>query len=320
MADTAVDRASAAPGKGEPPLDDLMLAMDVVDTLRHAERLVERELSSEQRDAQLRERLREIYRSQGIDVPDRVLNEGIAALQQDRFVYHPPGPSLQRTLAMIWVRRATWGKALAWALFILIVAVGAYQFLWKLPGEERTAALSRELAQELPTAIDREFRLIQSLVRDPSATVSAEQLLAEAQAAIRDRDAAGAHRRLAALQSLRTQLEQTYNVRIVSRPNQPSGVFRIPRANSTARNYYVIVEAIDANGAPVKVRVSSEEDGRTDQVSVWGVRVDQSVYQRIRQDKLDDGIIQQNRAGEKRRGFLKPDYLFATDGGTILTW
>lgn len=320
MTDTVVDRAPAAPGKAEPPLDDLMLAMDVVDTLRYAERLVERELSSEQRDAQLRDRLREIYRSQGIDVPDRVLNEGIAALQQDRFVYQPPGPSLQRTLAMIWVRRATWVKALAWAALGLVVAFGAYRYLWKLPGEHRTAALSRELAQDLPMAMDREFRLIQSLARDPAATASAEQLVVDGQSATRDRDAAGARRQLAALQSLRMQLEQTYSLRIVSRPNQPSGVFRIPRANSTARNYYVIVEAIDANGAPVKVRVSSEEDGRTDQVSVWGVRVDQSVYQRIRQDKLDDGIIQQNRAGEKRRGFLKPDYLFATDGGTILTW
>ena len=72
MAETAVKEA--------PPLNDLMLAMDVVDTLRHGETLVERELSAEDRRKRMIERLREIYRQQGITVPDRVLAEGVAAL------------------------------------------------------------------------------------------------------------------------------------------------------------------------------------------------------------------------------------------------
>ena len=57
-------------------LDDVMLAMDVVDTLRHRERLVERELNEDMREEQLIERLRELYKSQGIDVPDRIIDEG----------------------------------------------------------------------------------------------------------------------------------------------------------------------------------------------------------------------------------------------------
>ncbi|HXK56547.1 MAG TPA: DUF6384 family protein, partial [Gammaproteobacteria bacterium] len=49
-------------------LSDVMLAMDVVDTLRHRRLLVERELQSDQRDEKLIDRLRDIYRSQGIEV------------------------------------------------------------------------------------------------------------------------------------------------------------------------------------------------------------------------------------------------------------
>ncbi len=65
MADTATgDRGS---------LDDVMLAMDVVDTLRHNERLVERELSTEDREQALLKRLREIYTAQGIEVSYAVL-------------------------------------------------------------------------------------------------------------------------------------------------------------------------------------------------------------------------------------------------------
>ena len=44
---------TAAPAK----LDDVMLAMDVVDTLRHREQLVSRELAEGERDDQLLERL-----------------------------------------------------------------------------------------------------------------------------------------------------------------------------------------------------------------------------------------------------------------------
>nr|WP_249787697.1 MULTISPECIES: DUF6384 family protein [unclassified Bradyrhizobium] len=64
--------------------------MDVVDTLRHQDNLVSRELSEEQRDAHLLKRLREIYLGQGIEVPDRILVEGVQALKEQRFVYTPP--------------------------------------------------------------------------------------------------------------------------------------------------------------------------------------------------------------------------------------
>ena len=50
--------------------------MDVVDSLRHADKLVERELSTEERDRQLKERLRQLYSAQGIDVPEHTLDEG----------------------------------------------------------------------------------------------------------------------------------------------------------------------------------------------------------------------------------------------------
>ena len=46
-------------------LDDLMMAMDVVDTLRHRERLIERELNEEVREEQLIARLRALYKSSG---------------------------------------------------------------------------------------------------------------------------------------------------------------------------------------------------------------------------------------------------------------
>ena len=57
-----------------------------------------RELNEEGREAELIDRLRQIYRDQGIEVPDHMLAEGVKALKDSRFVYTPRRPSWKRTL------------------------------------------------------------------------------------------------------------------------------------------------------------------------------------------------------------------------------
>ena len=88
------DRADVAPApaadNGHVGLDQLMLAMDVVDTLRHQQDLVDQALAEDSRSAALIERIRGIYANQGIEVPDSVIAEGVEALRRDRFVYQPP--------------------------------------------------------------------------------------------------------------------------------------------------------------------------------------------------------------------------------------
>ena len=81
MADAAAAPAPPAPAQ---KLDDLMLAMDVVDTLRHEEAMVEKELSQDMRDEALKKRLRQIYESQGLTVTDRILDEGTKPLRPSR--------------------------------------------------------------------------------------------------------------------------------------------------------------------------------------------------------------------------------------------
>jgi hypothetical protein len=69
----AVDAEPTTCRRAPVPLDEVMLAMDVVDTLRHREELVAQELAGGDRDAAMLERLRRIYAAQGIEVPDHVL-------------------------------------------------------------------------------------------------------------------------------------------------------------------------------------------------------------------------------------------------------
>jgi len=92
-------------GRKDQSLDEMMLAMDVIDTLRHQEDAAQRAIDQDKRDAELKARLRSIYADQGIPVPDYILQHGIETLRQDQFVYRPTPFRLSRLLALLWVKR-----------------------------------------------------------------------------------------------------------------------------------------------------------------------------------------------------------------------
>ena len=304
-----------------------MLAMDVVDTLRHQENLVARELDEDRREAQLIERLRDIYRGQGIQVPDRVLQEGVKALEESRFVYTPPKPGLGTSLAKLWVARGRVGKGLVAALAALGIGWGAYQFGVVRPAEQRTeqaraeAERARiEVAERLPRALEQGHAEVLAEARVPAARERADRILADGRAALARADAVAARQAIADLETLRAELRREFGVRVVARPGEQSGVWRVPERNRDARNYYLIVEAVTPDGGALTLPITNEESGRTENVQRWGVRVSEAVFEAIRRDKNDDGIIQRSRIGEKRRGELDVAYTIPVLGGAITQW
>ena len=290
------------------PLDDVMLAMDVVDTLRHRRKLVARELDETQRDEQLLERLRKIYAAQGIEVPDHILMEGVAALKEERFVYKPPSDSLATRLARLYVSRDRWAKWVLGAFAGLLLAVAGYYFGVVAP---RSA---------LPSNLQAMHESVVEVAQTDKAKDTAMQLYMQALEALRDGDPDSAREGLQSLAGLRTALEQQYTLRIVNRPGERSGVWRVPDLNTSARNYYLIVEAIDSEGRRVPVEITSEETGETSRVETWGLRVDREVFEQVAADKQDDGIIQNNHFGIKPRGHLQPEYALPTTGAAITRW
>lgn len=316
-----------APEREPQKLDELMLAMDVVDTLRHSDNLVNRELNAEQREADLLRRLRDIYRGQGIEVPDRVLQEGVRALDERRFVYTPPPPGLATTLANLWVRRGRIGAGLLAAVAALGIGWGAYHVAVELPERERAeqARVAEErarvdLTERLPVALEQAHEDALREAQVSAARERADALLADGKAALARRNAAGAQQAIGDLEVLRASLRREYTLRVVSRPGEPSGVWRVPQRNPTGRNFYLVVEAVTPDGRALSMPVTSEEDGRTETVARWGVRVAEDVFDQIRRDKNDDGIVQRNRVGQKRRGHLDVEYVMPVLGGAITRW
>jgi hypothetical protein len=314
MTETAV-----APGKPQ-TLDGIMIAMDVVDTLRHREDLVRRELSEEDREADLIARLRKIYKDQGIDVPDSVLADGVKALKESRFVYTPPPRGWKRTLLTLWARRQSFGKRAAALVALVAATLTGYHVLVTRPAQLADDRARVEITQTLPKALRQAHADVLAVSGDQAAKQKADALLADGERLIRSGNRAGVTKVSGELAALRDELTREYTLTIVSRPGESTGVWRRPPGNSTARNYYIIVEAIGPDGRKLSLPIRNEESGATETVTKFGVRVPQNVFETVAQDKRDDGIVQRNRLGIKRRGVLAIDYQMPFEGGFITKW
>lgn len=311
-----------ATGEAQSPqkLDDVMLAMDIVDTLRHRERLVEMELGGEAREQALIRRLKEIYAAQGIDVPDDILKDGVKALEDKRFQYEAPKPGIAVSLAKIYIARDRWLKPLALVFGLAAFATATYEFGYAAPREARIAAEQVDLKETLPAGLASARDAGLALAADDGARARIETAYQDGIAAARKGEAGPARAALEVLARLKGDLEMDLTVRIVQRDDENSGVFRIRDDAPNVRNYYLIVEAVDAGGRVHALEIESEEDRSVERVAKWGVRVPEGVFNTVAADKQDDRIIENAVIGRKPRGALQPAYSTDGAGGAILKW
>lgn len=296
----------------EAPLEELMVAMDVVDTIRHRQLIVDRELDAAGRRTRLLGRLREIYTAQGIEVSDAALEAGVDALEKERFAYTPARGGLSTAFARLYVRRDRWLKPFLVMLGLALLAALIWYATVSLPQSRLETALPARLEAAHARVIEQS--------QSETATRRADELLDAGRREIREADYAAARGIHEELEALDRELALAYELRIVSRPGEYSGVWRIPDVNPGTRNYYLIVEAVDARGNVLPRQVRNEEDGQLRTVRQWGIRVEQATFDAVAADKQDDGIVQDYVVGRKAAGRLEPEYVVPTTGATITEW
>ena len=115
-------------------------------------------------------------------------------------------------------------------------------------------------------------------------------------------------------------LGQQYTLRVASGPDVRSGVWRYYDRDQNKKSFYIIVDAVDAAGNPVTLPITNEENGKVSQTSRFGVRVPEKVYNAIRDDKTDNGIVDNNIFANKRSGTFDVSYEYDISGGTITEW
>jgi hypothetical protein len=297
-----VQHADLPAAQAGAPLDDVMMAMDVVDTLRHREEFVSRELDEIGREAALMARLRSIYAGQGIQVSDEVLRQGIKALNEDRFVYTPPPPGLATTLARLWAERGRYGKRIAAVLLALVVLGGLYYETSVRPLRQARAELSETHEAAVAQATSDAGRQ------------RADRLLAEGTAAIEAGDTGAAEAALNDLGQLQAELDSEYTLRIVET------AFKVPPTALHERIYYLIVEAVAPDGGILPRPVQPEGTTEPQMLNRWGIEVSRDVFAPIDRDFRDDGRIADAELGVKRRGEPDVQFLKPVLGGVIAEW
>jgi len=300
------------PAQKRIPLEDLMVAMDVVDTLRHREIMVDRELGAVERREKLVEKLREIYASQGIKVTDEMLEVGVRALEEERFVFTPAPDTFSTWLATLYVKRDRWLKPLLTILGVFVAAGTFYYVTSVRPVQVEKA--------NLPVEIKKTYVELVNKSADNKATNIANTLHDEAKNALENDDITLAKEKLEALTALLQNLKQSYTVQIVQGAGKRSGIWRVPPGSSYGKNYYIIVEAVNVQGKNVHVQMRNEENDEIASVNEWGIRVDEETFNRVAKDKADDGIIQDRVVGVKNTGYLLPLYTVSTTGASITKW
>lgn len=292
-------------------LDDVLLAMDVVDTIRHRERIVDVELSAEKREEQLVSRLKEIYDAQGIQVPDRILKDGVKALEEHRFVYKPTQPGFNRNLAHLYVNRK---RRLPGLMFVAIAAV----IVSGVTGYSIQAGNAEW--KRIPGEITRLETEGVRLATDPAVDAQIQSVGREGMRAYQAKERGAAKTAVEELRTMNAQLGAEYDVRIVSRPGEDTGFYRVPDDQPNGRNFFIVVEAVAPGGRLVDVPVRNEETQKTDTVSKWAQRVSEDAFDRISDDKRGDNVIQNDILGHKALGELQAKFEPGVEAGAITEW
>ena len=251
---------------------------------------------------------------------DEVLKAGVNALDESRFVYKPPAPTFGTSLARLYVSRRKWGPAVLAIALMLIIGLGGYFLAWRPYQQAQVEAARVELTEGLPRQMDALYQTIFEETKVQQAVGDADAIRSRGKAAATEGNRAGAEQAIGSLTALRDRLRQEYTVRIVNREGQKTGFWTFPEINTAATNYYVVVEAVDPQGNALTLPVTNEENGQTENVSIWGVRVPEATYRAVEADKRDDGIVQRSTLGLKEFGFLDVDWAMPVLGGAVTRW
>jgi hypothetical protein len=297
-----------------PPDSEVLLA-DIVDLLRHepAARATPGVPSPPERLAGLRAS----YRRLGIELPDGLMTDAVAALEAGRFAHSPArGPAA--ALARLYVSRRRWGLKAGATVLVIVVALAGYFLGYRPYQAAQDAAALHELQVVLPEQIDDLYQQVFDETKVQIAADQAARLRDAGKAAAAKGDRAAAQQAIAGLANLRDRLDLAYTVHLVAGGKR--GFWTFPPNNSEATNYYIIVDAVDSDGQPLSLPIASDDTGTTTTVARWGIKVPQYIYEAVMAARPDQGLGPNALIGVKQDGFLDVDYAIPVLGGTLTQW
>lgn len=296
-------------------LNEMLRVMDVARELRRNRDLAEEMFRRGDVRTELRAKLMRSAEIAGDRVTAAEIDAAIDHYLANLHTYADPEPSFKRMLAHAWVwrRRVIAGAAAA------AIAIGGVWYLFLSPVAPLSSAVRTERAVAAEQAMaTRLVEQVRAISQDPAVIARAESLQRQIDAT--GADAAELTSAIAAKNELAVMVEtlsQSYEIHVVSGEGRQSAVER--GIDGKASIYYLIVEARDANGRVIPRAIRNSESGRIETVSSWAEEVPAAVYQRVRADKEQDGLINETLFAAKPRGTLEPVMKITGPSGTPLT-
>lgn len=192
--------------------------------------------------------------------------------------------------------------------------------------EQELMGVKKDISQffDLTAQTESLYGSIRATAKGEEASQRGESLYQEAKQLAVSADVLRLSQTVSQLQNLNTILNQEYTLRIVNRNGIRSGIDRYYTDQSGKRvsGYYLIVEGVDSRGNALQIDIKNEENGQIERVTMWGERIPNEVYERVKEDKLDNGIINNDAVGKKMRGYLREEMTMpgVTKQGQITRW
>jgi|GEM_PF-2516323 len=287
-------------------ISEQMGAMALVDELRHRQMEVEEHLDLPRREAEVAERIRAYYKSQGIECDDQLVDQGVREFFNQRLVFEAQPMSLwQRFLGRLVISTAF----RFWVLFMLACAIwfgvsmqGAYRKPpVSAPASPPPAAMTQPAANEKALARFQQLRdRYNALPLSDADRQRAQQgftFYANAAAiggsyadeVLDEFEGQANYTGPALTLSLSALADGKHGVEICK---QEDGCQQI--------SHFVFIRATDSEGRPVNFPFS--EDDRIKLLPVKGIEVSQAEYQKLKDELHANGSIAERVVGNSPAG------------------
>ena len=294
-------------------LHEMLQIMDVARAIKEEQLTVEQQFRIEETRAKIRERLIASAKVAGDNVTDAEVDTAIQLYFDNLHLYRDPPWGFNRLWAQLYVWRVRVVGALALS-GALGVGVWIAFFNAAMPWSpaSRAALAIRQAEQDARGVLEQ----LNVTAKDATARQAVDELTKEFHAVEAAENVAAIQQSQQRMSELLATLNESYTLQIVTGAGRDSAVTREwSQGGPGALSYYVIVEARTRDGRIVPQSVQDAETGSSKSVNQWGEQVPKEVYDRLKADKVADGVLNETRFGEKTRGSLAESVVLpGTDG------
>ena len=304
---------------------EMMRVMDVATTLRQEQELVKREFDVDQTKQMLREKLKRTADMTGESLTSEQIEAAVNWYYDNLHEYQEPEKSLQWYLAHMYIRRTAILTVLGTAAMIFLGIWG----LWFAPFAPLSEANQLARKQEVRTErledvqmrFGKDLESVSVISESEALNEQLAKLKSESETHFANKDLDKLSETEKRLQEIMQRANEEFALAVVAGEKNRSAFERNFEDASGKRlsGYYLVVQAKGDDGKILTRTILNVEDDKSYSVKRWAERVPKSVYDRLKKDKQEDGVLNETAFGKKERGKLKVEIIMTDQNNLPIT-